>query len=54
MRLRDFPNCDPGDELIAVTARVHKLTLLTTDIRLKNYRHACISYFKPVLNPERK
>lgn len=35
MRLRDFPNHDPGDELIAATARVHKLTLLTTDIRLK-------------------
>jgi len=54
MRLPDFPNHDPGDELIVATARVHKLTLLTTDMQLKNYRHARIHYFKPILNPGRK
>ena len=31
MRLPDFPNRDPADELIVATARVHRLTLLTTD-----------------------
>lgn len=48
MRLPDFPNRDPADELIVATARIHKLTLLTTDTLLKNYRHAKIHYFKPV------
>jgi PIN domain nuclease of toxin-antitoxin system len=47
MRLSEFPNRDPADELIVATARVHKLTLLTTDRKLKNYRHARIHYFKP-------
>ncbi len=49
MRLPEFPNRDPADELIIATARIHKLTLLTTDTKLKNYRHAHIHYFKPVL-----
>jgi PIN domain nuclease of toxin-antitoxin system len=40
---------DPGDELIVATARIHKLTLLTTDTKLKGYRHARIHYFTPVL-----
>jgi PIN domain nuclease of toxin-antitoxin system len=48
MQLPDFPNQDPGDELIVATARVHKLTLLTTDTKLKGYRHARIQYFKPL------
>jgi PIN domain nuclease of toxin-antitoxin system len=48
MNLPGFPNRDPADELIVATARVHKLTLLTTDTLLKNYRHAKIQYFKPV------
>jgi PIN domain nuclease of toxin-antitoxin system len=48
-RLPDFPVNDPGDELIVATARVHKLTLLTTDTKLKGYRHARIHYFTPVL-----
>ena len=47
-RLPDFPVNDPGDELIVATARVHKLTLLTSDTKLKGYRHARIQYFKPV------
>ena len=51
-RLPDFPVNDPGDELIVATARVHKLTLLTTDTELKGYRHARIRYFKP-LQPTR-
>ena len=48
MRLPEFPNRDPADELIVATARVHKLTLLTTDTKLKGYRHARIYYFKPL------
>jgi PIN domain nuclease of toxin-antitoxin system len=47
-RLPDFPINDPADELIVATARVHKLTLLTTDTKLKGYGHARIQYFKPV------
>ena len=48
MRLPDFPNRDPADELIVATGRVHRLTLLTTDTGLRRYRHARISYFAPV------
>jgi PIN domain nuclease of toxin-antitoxin system len=53
-RLPDFPVNDPGDELIVATARVHKLTLLTTDTKLKGYRHARIHYFTPVLEKEKR
>jgi PIN domain nuclease of toxin-antitoxin system len=49
MKLPDFPNRDPADELIVATARVHGLTLLTTDTQLKPYRHAQIRHFTPVL-----
>lgn len=49
VRLPDFPNNDPADELIVATARVHQLTLLTTDTKLKGYRHAHIHYFAPLL-----
>ena len=48
MSLPDFPNRDPADELVVATARVHKLTLLTTDTKLRGYRQARIHYFKPV------
>ena len=54
MRLPDFPNRDPADELIVATARVHKLTLLTTDTRLKGYAHARVHYFKPKPGPSRR
>jgi len=47
MRLPEFPHRDPADELIVATARVHRLTLLTTDAKLKGYAHARIHYFKP-------
>ena len=47
MNLPDFPNHDPGDELIVATARIHRLTLVTSDKLLKNYRYAQIKYFKP-------
>ena len=47
MRLPEFPNRDPADELIVATARVHRLTVLTTDTKLKGYRHARIHYFRP-------
>ncbi len=46
--LPGFPNRDPADELIVATARVHRLTLLTTDRHLRRYRHAKISYFRPL------
>jgi PIN domain nuclease of toxin-antitoxin system len=47
-RLPDFRVNDPGDELIVATARVHKLTLLTTDTELKGYRDAKVQYFRPI------
>jgi PIN domain nuclease of toxin-antitoxin system len=53
MGLPVFPNRDPADELIVATARVHRLTLLTTDTQLKNYRHAQIRHFTPVLEKGR-
>ena len=53
-RLPDFPVNDPADELIVATARVHRLTLLTTDTKLKNYRHARIQYFTPIVEKHRK
>jgi PIN domain nuclease of toxin-antitoxin system len=46
--LPEFPNRDPADELIVATAKVHDLTLLTTDRALRQYRHARIEYFKPL------
>jgi PIN domain nuclease of toxin-antitoxin system len=49
MHLPEFPNRDPADEIIVATARVHKLTLLTADTKLKNYRHARVRYFTPIL-----
>lgn len=48
MRLPEFPNRDPADELIVATARVYRLSLLTTDSRLRGYRHARIRYIKPI------
>jgi len=48
-RLPEFPNRDPADELIVATARIHKLTLLTTDTKLKAYRHARVQYFTPAI-----
>lgn len=50
MVLPDFPNRDPADELVVATARAHRLTLLTADTKLKNYRHAKIRYFTPILS----
>jgi PIN domain nuclease of toxin-antitoxin system len=46
--LPQFPNRDPADEMIVATSRIHKLTLITTDSKLKKYRHADIHYFKPL------
>ena len=48
-RLPEFPVNDPADQLIVATARVHNLALLTTDTKLKGYRHARIHYFTPLL-----
>lgn len=52
-RLPDFPVNDPADQLIVATARVHKLTLLTSDTKLKGYRHARIQYFTPVVEKKK-
>lgn len=52
MHLPQFPNKDPADELIVATARVYKLTLITTDTKLKTYKHAHILYFKPIVKPQ--
>jgi PIN domain nuclease of toxin-antitoxin system len=49
MSLSDFPNRDPADELILATARVRRLTLLTTDAQLKRYRYAQIRHSTPGL-----
>lgn len=54
MSLPDFPVNDPADELIVATARIHRLTLLTTDTKLKNYRHARIKYFAPLIAKHKK
>ncbi len=48
MRLPDFPTRDPADGIIVASARVHNLTLMTTDTQLKGYRHARVHYFKPL------
>lgn len=49
--LPEFPNRDPADELIVATARVHGMTLLTSDRLLRGYPHARINYFKPADRP---
>jgi PIN domain nuclease of toxin-antitoxin system len=54
MSLPEFPNRDPADELIVATARMNKLTLLTTDTKLKNYPHAQVRYFAPILDSTNK
>jgi PIN domain nuclease of toxin-antitoxin system len=54
MQLPDFPNRDPADELIVATARVHNLTLVTSDSKLKGYRHARIRHFAPIAERGRR
>jgi PIN domain nuclease of toxin-antitoxin system len=54
MRLPEFPTRDPADELIVASARIHDLTLITTDTKLKGYRHARVDYFKPLADREKK
>jgi PIN domain nuclease of toxin-antitoxin system len=47
MRLPAFHTRDPADELVVATARLHALTLVTTDTRLKGAgTHASVN-FKP-------
>jgi PIN domain nuclease of toxin-antitoxin system len=48
MRLPEFPTRDPADELIVAAARIHRLTLITSDKQLMGYRHARVHYFKPL------
>ena len=54
MKLPDFPTRDPADELVVATARVHKLTLLTSDTKLRGYRQARIQYFTPIQETGKK
>ncbi len=54
MSLPAFPNRDPADELVVATSRVHQLTLLTTDTKLKGYRHARIQYITPIQETGKK
>ncbi len=54
MKLPDFSTRDPADELVVATARVHQLTLLTSDTKLKGYRHARIQYFTPIQETGKK
>jgi PIN domain nuclease of toxin-antitoxin system len=54
MRLPQVPTRDPADELIVASARLHGLTLITSDTKLKGYRHARIEYFKPLTDREKK
>jgi PIN domain nuclease of toxin-antitoxin system len=54
MRLPEFPTRDPADELIVASARIHNLTLITTDTKLQRYRHARIHYFKPLADREKR
>lgn len=49
-RLPEFPVNDPADQLIVATARIHNLVLLTSDTKLKSYRHARIQHFTPALD----
>lgn len=37
---------DPMDQIIVATARVHDLTLVTSDVRIKGYQHVRKLYFK--------
>lgn len=46
--LRGFPVRDPADEIIVATARHYDLTLVTSDKKLKGYKHASIHYYKPL------
>ena len=46
MHLPRFPANHPADEIIVATARVHNLTLLTLDHKLRDYRHAKIEYYR--------
>lgn len=47
MDLPAFINNDPADELIVATARHHDLLLVTSDRKLRGYKHARVHYFKP-------
>ena len=48
-----FPVEDPYDQMIVATARQHSLTALTTDRAWREYPHARILYYKPVLTAAR-
>jgi len=47
--LEAFPVDDPYDQMIVATARQHGLTVLTSDRAWRQYPHANILYYKPIL-----
>ncbi len=51
MQLPALATRDPADELIVASARTYDLILITSDTRLKGYRHARVRYFKPLARP---
>jgi len=42
-----FPVDDPYDQMIVATARIHGLTVVTTDRAWRHYPHAKVLYFRP-------
>jgi len=38
-RLPEWDHKDPGDRLVVATARVHRLTILTSDGKIRAYPH---------------
>jgi PIN domain nuclease of toxin-antitoxin system len=38
-RLPGIFHADPADRIIVATARVHSLTIITADAKIRNYRH---------------
>ena len=38
-RLPDWDHKDPGDRIVVATARVHRLSVLTSDQKILQYRH---------------
>lgn len=44
-----FPVDDPYDQMIVATARQHNLTVVTTDRAWRNYPHATLLYYKPIV-----
>ncbi len=48
--LEDFPVDDPYDQMIVATARQHDLIIMTSDRAWRDYPHAKVRYYKPILS----